>query len=100
MFVKIWVEERPDKIGRRWLKGLSVDEPFPALVMAFAVLVVIFDLWADSDWRERMATEHRAWWERLRSTTFSRLMSDAAAGFYGFPAFGTAVGRSRFRQLT
>ena len=67
-------------------------EPFPALVLVFAVLVVIADLWADRDRRERMAAGHRAWWDRLRTVTYSRLMSDAASGFYGFPAIGTAIG--------
>lgn len=75
---------------------MTSTEPFPALVLAFAVLVAIFDLWADGDRRERITPVHRAWWNKLRSETYSRIMSQAAAGFYGFPFIGTAVGRSRF----
>lgn len=76
-----------------------ITEPFPALVLVFAVLVVIADLWADRDRRERMAADHRAWWDRLRTATYSRLMSDAASGFYGMPGTGFAKGWPRFRVV-
>ena len=78
---------------------MAFSEPFPALVLAFAVMVVTIDLWTDGDHRQRMATEHRAWWDRLRSATYSRLMSDAACGFYGLPAIKIAEGRSRLFHI-
>jgi len=78
---------------------MAFSEPFQALVLAFAVMVVTIDLWTDGDHRQRMATEHRAWWDRLRSATYSRLMSDAACGFYGLPAIKIAEGRSRLFHI-
>ncbi len=70
-------------------------ESFPSLALAFAVLVVIADLWADRDRRARMLADHRAWWGRLQTATYSQLISNAAAGFYGFPAIKSAKGTTR-----
>ncbi|MEE8352042.1 MAG: hypothetical protein V3R37_07640 [Rhodospirillales bacterium] len=78
---------------------MTFSEPFSALVLTSAVLVVIIDLWADGDRRKRMVTGHRIWWDRLRSVTHSRLMSEAASGFYGFPAIKIVEGRSRFSHI-
>jgi len=78
-------------------------ESFPSLALAFAVLVVIADLCASRDQRERILADHRAWWGRLQTATYCQLISNAAAGFYGFPAIksagGTARERSRFYQI-
>lgn len=71
------------------------SEPFPALVLVFAFLVVIVDLWADRDRRERLAADHRAWWDRLRTATYSRLMSDAGLASFG----GDDAAPSRFRLI-
>ena len=78
---------------------MAFAEPFSALVLVFAVLVMITDLWADSDRRQRMAADHRAWWDSLRTATYSRLMSDAASGFYGMPGTGFAKGWPKFRVV-
>jgi len=78
---------------------MAFAEPFSALVLVFAVLVMIADLWADRDRRQRMAADHRAWWDSLRTATYSRLMSDAASGFYGMPGTGFAKGWPKFRVV-
>ena len=78
---------------------MAFAEPFPALVLVFAVLVMIADLWAERDRRQRMAAGHRAWWDSLRTATYSRLMSDAASGFYGMPGTGFAKGWPKFRVV-
>ena len=78
---------------------MAFAEPFSALVLVFAVLVMIADLWADRDRRQRMAADHRAWWNSLRTATYSRLMSDAASGFYGMPGTGFAKGWPKFRVV-
>ena len=70
---------------------MEYSEPFLALIFLFAVLVVIADLCIVRNRRERVAANHRAWWNQLRTATYSRLMSDAASGFYGFPTIGAVT---------
>ena len=75
--------------------SITLSEPFPTLVLAIAIMVVIIDLSVDGDRRERMAAKHRTWWDRLHLATYSRLISDAATGFYPIPAIKFVEGRSR-----
>jgi hypothetical protein len=78
--------------------GVSMifSEPYSLLILAFAVLGLIIDLWVDEEQRKHLIDGHRAWWDRLRSATHSQLLSDAASGFYGIPTIKIAAGRSRF----
>lgn len=57
---------------------MAFSEPFPALMLAIAVLAVIIDVWADDGRRQCMTAGYRAWWDGLLKVTYSRLMSDAA----------------------
>lgn len=75
------------------------SEPYSVLVLVFAVLALIIDLWVYGDRRNRLIDEHQAWWDRLQTATYSQLLSDAASGFYGIPTIKIAGGRSRFFHI-
>jgi hypothetical protein len=79
--------------------SITLSEPFPTLVLAIAIMVVIIDLSVVGDRRERMAAKHRTWWDRLHLATYSRLISDAATGFYAIHAIKFVEGRSRIFHI-
>ena len=78
---------------------MTFSEPYSTLVLAIAVLDLIIDFWADGDRRNRMVSEHQAWWDRLQTVTHSQLIWEAASGFYGIPTIKITDGRSQFFHI-
>ncbi|NQU60388.1 MAG: hypothetical protein HQ512_04600 [Rhodospirillales bacterium] len=70
------------------------------LILAPAILIVIADLGMGREQRQTAAFRHRSWWDNWRQTTFSGLMTDAAAGVLRFPAIPFANGWPRLQSIS